>query len=171
MGTTPIKALRYPESTDSLWQGFQQVHDLASDVENKLPLGFVDEKQAAAGDALAVIGTQYKATGSDVVIPAKTVQRRYRVTVTVKLNLASSATPALFAGRVWRDGATIGQIGQVYSTVAGGGGQQTTVSVATALVAANTAVTFAAAATRLAGGAATDSIAAAYIEVEDIGGA
>lgn len=168
MSTTPVLLLRYPQSTDPASNGALNIQQLAEDVEKQMPRGFVDEK-LGGGVTLAAIGTQYEASGSQIVVAAKPTQRRYRVRVNVRFNLAASATPGLMTARCLQNGAWIGRASSVYLTVAGGPGQQNTTAVATALVPANTAVTFSVGAVRSSNGAATDSVAECYIEVEDIG--
>lgn len=108
-------------------------------------------------------------TGTNVTAPTLPGERRYKVTVHAKFNMATG-TNGLYRLAAFAGATAINILdGTVSVTVIGGPGQVSTETVGTYLVPASTSVTFAAGAARAAGGGTTDAMTQAFCFVEDIG--
>lgn len=169
MPTTTALALRYPDPTDRVADGYLAIEQLAEDVEEKLPRGHAGSISDATPLTLAVVGTAYESTPTRITISAKPGQRRYKVQVLGQFNLASAGVGLYRVQALATAGTLTGRPGQNKTDVAGGPGQVSAVGLYTLLVPAATAVTVSVQGARVDAGGATDSMVSSCIHISDDG--
>lgn len=116
MGTTPTMGIPFPESTDPVANGAQNMEDLATTVDNKTGLIFVKSQPFAAANSLVVTNAFSSAFDAyRIVLSGYSNPAASDIGITLQLNNATGSTYAYWLN-YWQYGAAQGQASATNNT-------------------------------------------------------